>query len=437
VLATSLRNQHRMRALIGIPAAALAVTTALGACSSSSGTGASGSTGSTGNSGGKDATQFAASPLNVTDSQRTAVMKKAFLTDAVSTSSLDPTIVQGLEQAGRDYTADQVKTAAACMSQQTCKIGNGSQTIAILDGAGADLWRHITRTAITLNATAYPNIGTVIYLQADGNLQTMQADLQTLIARRVTGIVTYDDFGPAMTAAYQHATTQGIPVVAYGGTPGKDATKAVVSQVASDFCEDGNQMAQTTAKMINNTGNVAFFTGTPGNPQGAGWQACAESWFKKNAPGIQVVNKSNTSWTEGGAVSATTALISTGKKVDAVLYDYAKQTVNIVQTYKQAKAKVPAQVTWTSDNSLLKMWEQDQGTSSAWKLAYSSSINFEGPVALAALMNHLQGKPVPAILTFPLPFVAAKKGDYIASQPANAPGPTLMPDDLLNQVLGA
>ena len=111
--------------------------------------------------------------------------------------------------------------------------------------------------------------------------------------------------------------------------------------------------------------------------------------------------------------------------------------MNIVQTYQKAKVKVPAQVTWTSDNSLLQMWEKDLGTPNEWQLAYSSSINFEGAIALAALMNHLQGKEVAPMLLFPLPFVEAKKGDYLADQPANAPGPTLMPDALLTQVLGA
>jgi ABC-type sugar transport system substrate-binding protein len=410
-----------------------AAAATLAACTSSTDSASSGG----GGGGSDDASKYASAPLTTTDEQRTAILKKAFLTDSVKASDLDPTIVQGLEEAGRDYTPDQISKAAACANQATCKIGDGDQTLGILDGAGSDLWRHITRAQITLQATSYPNIGSVTYLQADGNLQTMQANLQTLVARKVTGIVTYDDFGPAMTAAFQQATNRGIPVVAYGGIPGKDATKAVVSQVASDFCDDGNQMAQTTAKMLNNSGNVAFYTGTPGNPQGAGWQACAETWFKQNAPDIKVVNKSNTSWTEGGAVSATTALISTGKKVDAILYDYAKQTVNIVQTYQQAKVKVPAQVTWTSDNSLLQMWEKDLGTPNEWQLAYSSSINFEGAIALAALMNHLQGKEVAPMLLFPLPFVEAKKGDYKSDQPANGPGPTLMPDALLTQVLGA
>jgi ribose transport system substrate-binding protein len=429
VFGTPLSGPRRVRAVAGLAVAAIIAAPVLSACGSSSG----GSSASS--SGGSSSSKYSPAPLNLTSAEQTAILKKAFLTDSVSPSSISPVILQGLEEAGRSYTAAQVSKAWACQSQTSCKIGNGSQTIAYLDGSGGNLWREITRAAITLEAEDYPNIGTVMYLNAAGSLQTMQADLKTLVARRVTGIVTYDDFGPAMTAAFQQAKAAGIPIVAFGGTPGSGAVNAVVSQVQSSFCSDGTAMAQTTDKMLNGHGNVAFFTGTPGNPQGAGWQSCAASWFTKNAPGIKVVDKSNTGWSNSGTVSATSALIAAGKKVDAILYDYASQTVNIVQTYQHAKQPVPDQVTWTTDNQLLQLWQQDQKSSNPWKLADSSSINFEGNIALAAVMDHLAGKSVPSTLTFPLPFAQAQMGDYNASQPADGPGPTLMPDALLSKLL--
>jgi ribose transport system substrate-binding protein len=442
------------RAICGLAVAAIIAIPALSACSSSSSSSSSSAaTGSTtssapsssssasssssSSSSASSSSPYSASPLSLTPAQESAILKTAFLTSSITPSSLSPVIVDGLEQAGRTYTQAQVSAAWACQSQTTCTFGKGSQTVAILDGDGGNLWREITRASITLQAMAYPNVGTVIYLNANGSLQTMQADLKTLIARRVTAIVTYDDFGAAMTAAFAQAKAQGIPVAAFGGTPGASANSALVTQVQSDFCNDGVQMAETTAKMLNSNGNVAFFTGTPGNPQGAGWQSCATSWFSKNAPGIHVVDTSNTDWTESGTVSATSALIATGKTINAVLYDYANQTVNIVQTYQHAKIKVPDQVTWTSDNQLLQMWEQDQSSGDPWKLAYSSSINFEGNIALAGLMDSLAGQTVPASLTFPLPFVQAQSGDYLASQPADAPGPTLMPTALLTKLLNA
>jgi ribose transport system substrate-binding protein len=425
----------RRRAVAGLAVAAILTAPILSACGSSGGGSSAGSSSSAGttSSGGK----YNPAPLNLTSAQQSSILQKAFLTDSISPSSISPVILQGLEEAGRTYTAAQVSKAWACQSQATCKIGNGTQTIAYLDGSGGNLWREITRAAITLEAEDYPNVGTVMYLNAAGSLQTMQADLKTLIARRVTGIVTYDDFGAAMTASFAQAKAAGIPIAAFGGTPGPSADSTLVTQVQSSFCSDGVQMAETTAKMLNNKGNVAFFTGTPGNPQGAGWESCAASWFTKNAPGVKVVDKSNTGWSNSGTVSATSALIATGKKIDAVLYDYANQTVNIVQTYQHAKQPVPDQVTWTTDNQLLQLWQQDQKSSGAWKLADSSSINFEGNIALAAVMDHLAGKSVPSTLTFPLPFVVAKNGDYLASQPADGPGPTLMPDGLLSKLLSS
>lgn len=419
----TLRPRARTTTACIAAATALALLTA---CGSSSGGAATGS---------GPSEDYRITPASVSADQTDAVLEKAFLTPDIKAADLDPIIVESLNDMSRDFSSDQISAALSCMDQPTCKIGDGDQTLAILDGAGGDLWRHITRAAITLHATAYPNIGTVMYLQADGNLQTMQAQLRTLVTRKVTGIVSYDDFGPAMTAAFQQATNAGIPVSVYGGTPGPDAVNAVLTQVQSDFCDDGYQMAEATQKIIGDKGNVAFFTGTPGNPQGAGWQKCAEEWFAKNTPEIKVVNKSNTSWTEGGATTATSALISTGQKVDAVLYDYAKQSVNIVQAYKQARVDVPAQITWTSDNSLLKMWEEDQKSDKPWGLAYSSSINYEGNIALTALMNHLAGEKVPAQLTFPMPFVSAKVGDYNPQEPPNGPGPTIMPAEMLSKVL--
>ena len=214
--------RRRARMLAAIAAAGMVAVT-LAACSSSSSSAGSstsgGSSSSSSSSSSSASSQYAPTPVTLTPAQETAIIGKAFLTTSISPSSLDPDILQGLEEAGGSYTAAQVKTAWSCQSQTTCTIGGDSQTLAILDGDGGNLWRQITRAAITMEAFAYPNIGHVIYLQAGGNLQTMQADLKSLIARRVTGIVTYDDFGAAMTAAYQQATAQGIPVVAYGGTP--------------------------------------------------------------------------------------------------------------------------------------------------------------------------------------------------------------------------
>lgn len=425
------RPRRALRRGVGLAATAMAFTALLAAC-----TQAGGGTTPTGSSGGETVITI---PDNssLPAEKVSEILQKAFLTPDIKPDDLDPTILNGLLDAGADYTDEQIKTAERCLTETECKIGDGKLVFAILDGSGGNLWRVLTRAATTLQATLYPEIGTVIYQDAGGELATMQAQLQSLQARGVDLIATYDDFGPAMIGSFQSATAAGIPIVAYGGVPGPDGKNAVVSQVASDFCDDGDRMAEAAKDSLGGSGSVAFFTGTPGNPQGEGWMTCAEKWFSENAPDIKVVNRSNTDWSQQGTFSAASALISSGTDVDAILYDYATQTVNIVDAYQKAGEKVPTQITWTTDNTLTGMWEKDQGTDKAWDLYYTTSINFEGNIALRALAEKLNGGDVSPELIFPLPFVKAKVGDFDPNQPPNGPGLMVMPDALVEAILSS
>ncbi|MCU1691875.1 MAG: ABC-type sugar transport system, periplasmic component [Frankiales bacterium] len=380
------------------------------------------------------ATASALAAVAVSDTRRSEILKTAFLAD-VKPETLDPVVLQGLEEIGGDYTEAQVATATSCLTQDVCKIGDGKQTVAMLLGGGLTPWGLMNRAAFTLQATSYPDVGTVMFQKADGNLQTMQAQLRSLVARKVKAVVSYDDFGPAMTAAFSQARAAGVPVATYVGNPGKDATKAVVTQVTSDYCADGKAMAQAAQRTVGKTGNVAFLTGVPGNPKGVAWQKCAEAWLKANAPGIDVAYKADTNWSEAGTTTATTAMIATGKKIDAVLYDYATQTITVVKAFKQAKLPVPDQVTQATDNSLLEVWEADQKSADPWNLTASSSINFAVNVAFAAVMDSVAGKQVPSLVVFPNQFVPAKVGDFVAGQPKNAPGPVVLPAPLVQAVL--
>lgn len=422
------RPRRALRRGAGLAAAAVAFATVLAGCTQAGG-------GPTPTGSGGDAVITIPDNSSLSADKVSEILQKAFLTPDIKPGDLDPTILNGLLDAGADYSDEQIKTAERCLKETECKIGDGPLVFAILDGSGGNLWRVLTRAATTLQATLYPEIGTVIYQDAGGELATMQAQLQSLQARGVDLIATYDDFGPAMIGSFQAATSAGIPIVAYGGVPGPDGEKAVVSQVASDFCDDGDRMAQAANESLGGSGSVAFFTGTPGNPQGEGWMTCAEKWFADNAPGIKVVNRSNTDWSQQGTFSAASALISSGTDVDAILYDYATQTVNIVDAYQQAGQQVPTQITWTTDNTLTGMWEKDQGTDKAWDLYYTTSINFEGNIALRALAEKLNGADVSPQLVFPLPFVKAQVGDYDPKQPPNGPGRMVMPDALVEAIL--
>jgi ABC-type sugar transport system substrate-binding protein len=195
-------------------------------------------------------------------------------------------------------------------------------------------------------------------------------------------------------------------------------------------------MADAASQLLNGSGQVAFFNGTPGNPQGAAWNKCAEQEFKAKGGGVNVTYKADTSWTPAGAFKAASALVSTGKPIKAVLYDYADPLPQVVKAFEQAGKTSPALITFTSNNELNGVWEKAQGTSKAFDLYYTSGLNYESRVSVTAVMDLLAGKAVAGQLTVPMPFIKAVKGIYSSAFPGTYPGPSvLVPTSLLSKML--
>ena len=234
---------------------------------------------------------------------------------------------------------------------------------------------------IILQALANPESAKIIYTNAHGDLAQAQSNFRSLISQDVDLIVGYFDNGDAMLPVMRQAMAAGIPVVPFvGGVPGSKPGETVLTQVVPDFCANGRAMAQATIKSLPNGGNVVYLTGTPGNPQGQGWQKCADEEFAK-ASGFEVVAKADTQWTQEGALQAMSGIISQGTKVDAILYDYANATRGVVRAYEQAGAKLPLIVTWTEDNELFGQWEKLKATNPDFKIYYTNGLNWPSRVA--------------------------------------------------------
>lgn len=388
--------------------------------------GASGSVAS-GRSHGHKVTLPAASSARVAQVIDTALGAK------VPVSQLPSLVVQAFQRAAEPLTAAQIKLAKECYTQTSCTVGSGKYTVAEADGFGDNTWREFSRMEFILQALTYPNIGHIVYTNANGSLSTMQADVKGLIARGVNAIITYDDFGSAMLPTFAQAEAHGIPVTSFTGpVPDAKTPSQMLTEVHSNFCDVGNAMAAAAARLMKGAGNVAYFGGTPGNPQSAAWQSCATSFFKKHDPKISVAFTANTNWTSGGTYAAATGLLSSGKNVKAILYDYANPIVSVVSAYKRAGKHMPAIVVQNEDNAVYGLWKKAQGTSSAWPLVDTDAFNWMARVALTADMAHLSGAKVPGEITVPTPFFSAQASDYYPSEPAGYPASTLVPPSLIH-----
>lgn len=367
-----------------------------------------------------------------------ATVNAALNTDTVDAASLDPAIQTALTRAATPLTDEQLKTAFECWSNLDCEVpGGGDVTVGYISPE-LNTWRKFARMEAILQALTYPEVGRIISVTPEYDLAQMQAGVRQLSADGANVIIGYNDFGPALAPAFQAAQDAGALVSIFVGPSPDTPTSAITTQVTGDVCAMGTAMAKQAETMLSNKGSVAFFNGTPGNPQGAAWNKCAEEEFAANAPDIEVTFKADTNWTLEGAFKAATALLASGKPADIIMYDYADPMTQIVKAYDQAGKPVPDFITWTSNNDLFRVWEEKQGTDNPFELWDTNSLTWSARVSVSSLMDQLaSGTQAPGLVIYPMPLIQAEKGDYQADKPADYPGQTIIPPTLVDEMLAA
>lgn len=379
----------------------------------------------------------ASAPATVPDDAAVQELINQTFQTEIDQGDLHPLIVEALSRATAELSAEQLETAYECWSGTDCTVPEGGEVVlAIVDAFGGNTWRRISKMETILQALTYPEIGRIISSDANFDLPTYQSQVRGAVAQGANILVGYNDFGDAMLPTFEDAQASGAYVSIYvGPVPSADAD-AIVTQIVTDTCGAGTSMADTAIELTGGSGTVAFFNGTPGNPQGAEWNECALDQFAAEGGGVEQTFAADTSWTPAGAAEAASALIATGDPVDAILYDYADPLPGVVDTFIQAGETPPALVTWTMNNDLFRVWEEAQGTDNAFELYYTNGLNWVARVSVTAVVNALNGNPSDAVINYPLPFVPAEPGMYLPDMPGDFPGTAIVPDDLVRRMIG-
>lgn len=371
----------------------------------------------------------------ISDEVAQETVTKAMLTEDVAFADLDPTVQEAFRRASIELTDEQLDKAFECWSNTTCEIGSGDTTLGIAEAYGQNQWRKISKMEVILQALTYPDIGKIIFTDAQGDLAKFQSNVRSLASQGAKAIVSYNDFGAAALPAFQAAQQQGAKISTYVGPVPDAPTSQLASQVHGDVCAIGQEMAKVAQEDLDLTGEVALLNGTPGNPQGATWNKCFEDELSGD---LSVGAKQDTDWTLAGAFKAASALVSSGEDYSAILYDYADPIPQVIEAYDKAGKTPPPIITWTSNNGMAKVWEEALGTDREFPVYYTNALNWQGRVSVTAVMGMLAGNEVTADIVVPQPFVEAEEGVYQSDRPDDYPGPSvLIPDELMTRMLSA
>ena len=371
----------------------------------------------------------------VSDEQAQEMADLAFGSTDIALDSLDPTVQEALRRASIELSDEQLDKAFECWENTTCEIGDGQTTLGIAEGFGGNLWRKTAKMEIILQALTYPDIGKIIFTDANADLPTFLANVRSLASQGAKAIVSYNDFGAAALPAFKAAQAQGAKISTYVGPVPDAPVDSLANQITGDVCAMGEEMGKVATEDLGLSGELAILNGTPGNPQGATWNECLIDTLPDDT---EIGQSVDTDWTLAGAFDAGSALVSSGTDYGAIFYDYADPIPQVVEAYDKAGKKVPAIITWTSNNGMAKVWEERLGTPEEFPLYHTSALTWESRASVTAVMRLLSGEEAEPVIIVPRPFVQAEKGYYLPDRPDDYPGPSaLIPDDLMTRMLSA
>jgi ribose transport system substrate-binding protein len=287
--------------------------------------------------------------------------------------------------------------ALQCWKKNICDTGTGGKiTVGEADGFGGNVARQLFKMEFILQALTYPQIGKIIYTDANLNTQKAISDVRSMIAQGVDLIVSYPDAGNALLPVYREAAKRGIPVDLWSnaniGKPGVD----YLNYSGTDICVLGQQFAATLNKALPQGGEVAFLGGTPGNTQSPAWQKCERAALNKN---LKVVATADTGWTRQGALQAMSGILSKYPNLKGVSYDYGDAFVGAIRAFQAANKPLDIVATiYSNDNPLLCEYKKIKNPN--FKVWTFVALFFQGRTALTAGMMKLAGAPVPSQIIF-------------------------------------
>lgn len=402
---------------VGITALAIALASLAAACGSSSGATTAKAVSASGS----------ASPAAAEESLDAppALLKTALGSD--SPAGVDPRVLAAFARAGQPVTADRLTLAIKCWKDKTCDTGTGGKrTVALADGFGENAWREIVHMEFILQALTYPEIGKIVYTSAQGDTQKAISDFRSLISQKVDVITTFPDAGEALLPTAREATQRGIQVVPYVSGLGGKAGTDYLTYVAEDLCTLGKGFAGVLNKEVG-TGKIAMLGGTPGNPLTKAIQECETPALN---PGIKVVAKADTNWTQAGTLAAVSAILSKNPDVKGMSYEYADGFVGGVRAYQTANKPANLVLTLRTDEVSLFCEAKKLGNPN-FKIFHASGGGFDSRIALTAAMQKLAGKDVPNRIIVPTQLQRATDASCDSTLPPSAPLTTLVPKDVL------
>ena len=321
-------------------------------------------------------------------------------------------VLASIARASQDLDQATIDKAMECFTNAVeCDTGTGGEVImGYADGGGLNVWRQVTRMEAILQALTYPEIGTMVFRDAQWSTDPAVpiGDINYMVERGVTFIIGYPDWGVALGDAIKAAEAAGIPYVPYSagwvGLPGQDGALTPGTDYLSIVGEELCALGESFAGIINEgvgEGQIGVLGGTPGNALSLGWQQCH---IPALAPGVEVINPpadpnsttGDTYWANDIARDVVSGFLSTNPDIAGFSYEYADGLYTALEGVEIDEMTLAIR---TDEQTLFCDWAERNNPN--YHIWYSAGGNFQSRTAVTAQMMNLQGAEVPAEIVVP------------------------------------
>jgi ribose transport system substrate-binding protein len=323
--------------------------------------------------------------------------------------------------------------ALECWQSNDCETGTGGDLIVgLADGFGGNVPRQLFKMEFIMQALTYPEIGRIIYTDANLDTQKAISDVRGMLAQGVDVIISYPDAGEAMIPIYQEATAANVPVALWAGANIGEQGVDYMTTTGRDYCAIGKANAKVINEALPDGGKLALLGGTPGNTTSPQWQKCEKEALNAN---IEVVATADTSWTPQGTLEAMSGILSADPDVAAVSYDYGGGFVGAISAYEAAGIPMDIVATVeTDENSLFCAWKDTNNPN--FKLWTFVAATYESRMGLTAAMMQRAGAVIPPDVTIQAALAQVTPDSCNEDAVADAPPSSLVSLELQAQMFG-
>ncbi|GGG16269.1 hypothetical protein GCM10007304_32990 [Rhodococcoides trifolii] len=273
--------------------------------------------------------------------------------------------------------------------------GPDQAVIGFADGSGGNSWKRTNLEELKEELAKCSSVTDFITTDAQGDTQKAIADIKSLGAQGVDGMLVFPDSGKAVLPALRYEYKAGVDVVPYRVSPGGAEGSEYTTFVAADFVALGRIYGEWLVKSLpNGEGNVLFLGGPPANSQDlAEYQGLQEVLV--DHPGIKLIGDQPftvTNWTPAETQQATSTMLSRFPQIDAVLTDFA--ATSILTAFQQAGRPLPL-IASADVNGLSCQYEQLKAANPGFQLLTVTSQTYMVRLAVQHVVAEATGGVAP------------------------------------------